>query len=79
MVGPPRRFNLLRPSSPVSQILFAGGIRCAIGSINMSLKVFMVPVKGEFVAGGENSFSPSQRSAHDGVQIANPCQLAGNG
>jgi len=40
----------------------------------MSLKVFMVPVKEEFVADGENSFSPSQRSAHDGAQSANPCQ-----
>jgi hypothetical protein len=45
----------------------------------MSLKVFMVPVKKEFVADGETPFSPSQRSAHDGAQSANLYQLAETG
>jgi hypothetical protein len=36
----------------------------------------MVPVKKEFVADRENSFSHSQRLAHDGAQSANPYQLA---
>jgi hypothetical protein len=45
----------------------------------MSLMVYIVPVKKEFVADGETSFSPSQRSAHDGAQSANPYQLAETG
>jgi hypothetical protein len=63
-----------KTSRPVSKYCLQADNRCATGSINMSLKVFMVPVKEEFVADGENSFSPSQRSAHDGAQSANPCQ-----
>jgi hypothetical protein len=45
----------------------------------MSRKVYVVPVKKEFVADGENSFSPSQLSDHDGEQSANPYQLTETG
>jgi len=69
----------VNPVFRLAKYYLQAGNRCATGSVNMSLEVFMVPVKKEFVADGENSFSPSQRSAHDGAQSANPCQLAGTG